>query len=345
MLPPLEKKTDVFSIVEIDKKSKKEKKHRRKTNPPHSDTNKSEEMPTNFLQLSSAYKILADPDKKSAYDTLKNYDDEKDEVYSCSMCKTKSHNLRFVIFKEVTNKNFHISLKTIQGVYCLKCANITAVRASMRTCLFGFWFFPFGTFLSISAILNNINGGKKPKKLNSRLLINHAKSLITRREFEKAKFIANEALKFTKVLAQVKNIKVILERLENIKSKKDKWSKFNSAFFIQISPFVMFLFLFSSIIFYSQRVEKSVAIVEQESLKIIALPDNPLDDNLIYIVKSDNIKVYQGPSFEFGIIKTISKGSKVRIIGLVPRTLWVKVRIGDIEGFVISEFLTKFVER
>ena len=353
MLPPVEKKADLYSIIGVKKDAKADEiksAYHQKAKELHPDKNKAETAAKDFAKLLEAYKTLADPQKKLVYDTaniIESSEFHQDEPPCCAMCKTRSHNLRFIIFKQVLRNGFKAVPKNIKGTFCLKCAGVVSVRASMRTLVSGFWLFPYGTILAVLALVNNIGGGKKPKKLNSRLLINHTKSLIAKKEMAKAKFIALEALKFTKVQSQILIIKKIIESLHNVKAVKDKWRLFNLAFFIQMAPLMMLLVLFGTIFYVYHKPKKQDSFYEasllneQENLKVINLPSTNLEEKLIYLVKNEPTNIHYGPGINFGIIETLYRGEEVVITGLVPGTLWVKVKKDEIEGFAISEFLTK----
>lgn len=354
MLPNNKKgKEDFYSIIGVNKDADSDaikSAYHQKAKKVHPDKNNAENAAEEFAKLLEAYKTLADPKMKLAYDITNNADDAEldlEDEPCCSMCHTKSRNLRFVIFKEVTNHKFKTVPRVIKGVFCLKCAGIAAVRASMRTWLSGIWLFPFGTMKAVVALLNNIKGGKKPNKLNSRLLIHYAKYLIEKGNYPEAKNAATEALKFTKVPSQVNSINQLLKSLKDVEPRKDKWKNGVSYFAIQVAPLVMMITLLGVMgyYYYVPKIDKQISDSynenEQESLKVVNLPDDPLDENLIYKVKYDYINIYQGPGFEFGIVSGAFKGTTLRIIGLVPGTLWVKVKTDEAEGFVISEFLEK----
>lgn len=345
--------SDLYAIMGITSKANVEEiksAYHTKVKKVHPDKNQSDSAQKQFLELTNAYKILADPEKKFIYDLLKIFEDCEfldEKIPCCQLCKMPKDHLRFIIFKEVIREKLTPNLKRTKGIFCLNCANLIAVKASMRTWLSGIWLFPFGTFLSLIALINNMKGGQKPNKLNSRLLINYAHHLIKRGELARAKSIIRSALDFTKTPKQYNVLKDLLYHLKTVKEKKISWSKFNSAFWIQITPFlILSMFFLIMLYFYnppnfSGSFYKNHQLYEQESLKVINLPDDPSDQNLIYDVFAEGVNLHQGPGINFGIIELLNKGQKVRITGLVPGTLWVKIKTDHSEGFVISEFLIK----
>lgn len=350
MLPP--QKKDYYSILGLKADSTQEQiktAYRKKAKQLHPDSNSSTGTEDKFRQLSEAYRVLSSPLQRNAYDVDKKPQKplENLPLQSCSWCKKVTAQPRFVIFREVVSHEFHSEAKEISGIFCSDCAQNAAIRASFKTWVLGWWGMPLGIVLTIAALWRNLLGGRKPKAINARLLLKQAKAFQSQGEFELAGATAEQARKYTKspfYLNQINSFKKPLKGKET-KTLKNNWRFFNRSFAVQLAP-VLMIVIITGALFYGFRddevkTKKFLEIVRQEEIKVIALPEDG-DSEFIYQTTSEILHVRKGPSFHFGIISTLKRYSKVRLIGLVPKTSWVKIKTNDGSyGFVLFKHLVK----
>ncbi|MCK5296444.1 MAG: DnaJ domain-containing protein [Alphaproteobacteria bacterium] len=352
MLPPQKDRKNYYSILGLKTDATQgqiKTAYRKKAKQLHPDSNSYAGAEDKFMQLSEAYQVLRSPLQRNAYDIDKKPQKPlgKLPLQNCSWCKKVTAQPRFVIFREVVSHNFHSEAKEISGVFCSDCAQNAAIRASFKTWVLGWWGMPFGFILTIATLWRNLLGGRKPKTINSRLLLKQAKAFQSQGEFELAKATAEQARKYTKspfYINQINSFKAPLKGKET-KTLKNNWRFFNRSFAVQLAPILM-IAIISGAFSYAFRddeikTKKSLEIVRQEEIKVIALPENG-DSEFIYQTTSEFLHVRKGPSLHFGIISTLKKYSKVRLTGLVPKTSWVRIKTKNgSSGFVLFKHLVK----
>jgi hypothetical protein len=160
-----------------------------------------------FQKINMAFSVLGSPESRAEYDTTPVETDPaqgakpgssrwpQHEPVRCSVCDKVSAQPGYVIFYRVTSLVFATRRDGVQGIYCKKCAEKACFKATAHTWLLGWWGIPWGLIYTVSALLTNLVGGKRPATVNARILAHQAQYFADVREFDLARAIANEALK------------------------------------------------------------------------------------------------------------------------------------------------------
>jgi hypothetical protein len=135
----------------------------------HPDRNPDRDTTADFQELQTAYAILSDEWLREQYNadcsvpSASSYDSEDDQTYSnpirCSKCASITAQPRYKIFYRVYGLVFKTSKVAYEGIFCLKCETLEALKASANTLVFGWWSIA-GFFLSIQVLCKNLIGGK-----------------------------------------------------------------------------------------------------------------------------------------------------------------------------------------
>ena len=124
----------------------------------HPDRNPGEDAKAAFQHLGEAYRVLMDAQARARYDT--STPDRPDPVrapsgrsagrgplmepISCSHCGGITVQPRYVVFWRAVSYGWGTTRTAIQGVFCRRCADGRALRASLFTWVFGWWGLPLG---------------------------------------------------------------------------------------------------------------------------------------------------------------------------------------------------------
>lgn len=239
---------------------------RRKAMELHPDRNDAPNATAQFQLLNEAYGVLSDPATRAQYDTMSiecgpkasATAEEPPEPIVCSCCGKTTAQPRYAIFFEVKSYIFQTTRSAIQGIFCSRCAEKKAFKATAVTWILGWWGFPWGLIYSLQAIFTNMFGGKQPANINARLATHQAWVFVVLGKTDIARAIALDALKLAKKIkpdtayARVKKalgydvadegaelrgqIEKLLELLGNDGAGnrlKDAWRLFRRPFFAQ----------------------------------------------------------------------------------------------------------------
>ena len=144
----------------------------------HPDRHPDRDTTKKFQELQQAYKVLSNPDSRTAYDAsavdpaasrAESAEPTQDEPIYCSRCNRVSAIPRYRVFYSVFGYLFGATKRPHQGIFCARCETIVALRATAITTVCGWWSI-HGFFWSIEAIFKNLVGGPSFLEQDARLL-------------------------------------------------------------------------------------------------------------------------------------------------------------------------------
>ncbi len=205
-----------------------------------------------FQQVEEAYRVLHDPASRSRYDAsaVETPDSatskpEVPEPVHCSVCGVVSAQPRYVIFYRTASFILATRSEPIQGIYCRKCAEKEAIKATLFTWFLGWWGIPFGPIYTVRALVINLFGGKRPSDVNARILAHQAWYFAAIGKFEIAQAVAEQALDFAlnhskrptgedaRLRASLDAFIATLPTKTSVQKLANVWSRFGRPFIIQ----------------------------------------------------------------------------------------------------------------
>ncbi|MEI6559350.1 MAG: J domain-containing protein [Rhodospirillaceae bacterium] len=153
----------------------------------HPDRNQSEDAKAVFQHLNEAYRVLMDARARARYDASvpegpaagaprgAGRAPPQLEPIACSRCGAVTVQPRYVVFWRAISHGWGTSRVPVQGVFCRRCADGRALRASLVTWLLGWWGLPLGPVWTILILKRNMLGGEQPPDVNANLLRHQAR--------------------------------------------------------------------------------------------------------------------------------------------------------------------------
>lgn len=148
--------------------------YRRLAKATHPDTG-DDASEVDFHKVYNAYKILSDGEARARYDrrfTLEDAEHSWLDIHpvKCSRCNRVTAQPRVLSFEKIYSVLLFSFQRPTSGIFCTRCAQTTAVRASLATALFGWWAVPFAPFRTLRAIGRNALGGTRDLESEQELL-------------------------------------------------------------------------------------------------------------------------------------------------------------------------------
>jgi hypothetical protein len=176
----------------------------------HPDVNKDSAATQKFRQVTEAYEVLSDINKRSLYDqtltddvasearkrpaakkktkpsskktTKSKKKPEQEEsptepdvsVVECSCCGRATAQPRFLVFRQVLSFLLVTTTTPKSGVYCSECAERIALKCTAISGIMGWWGFPWGPINTIRHGLRNAFGGENIESVEEELLWQNA---------------------------------------------------------------------------------------------------------------------------------------------------------------------------
>jgi len=330
----------------------------------HPDHNDHPNAEAQFRLLNEAYRVLGDPARRQRYHETAarrkplpkspppppppppkpeppraeapREPPPKARFFACRACGTLSAQPRVVAFSEVGGRPLHATRRTITGVYCPRCAEDVAIRASLRTWVRGMTALPKGPAWALPALLRNLMGGDKPVEDNARMLLSQARAFLGKGDVELARASIEQALPFAARTAFHHEAEALLASLGGTPKKalKGRWRRFGRAFWIQAVPFAAVVLILGLAMGISVRRE-TAPTPQPASKALVALPSGPNTPLPGFVVVRDGVVLRGGPGTRTPILARVPKGAKVTMVAIVPGENWVRVRLpGGKEGFL-----------
>ncbi len=315
-----------------------------------------------FQKLSVAYETLQDEHKHLVYDMLSLVYGEADypdietiePFMSCKGVSLRALNItdvRGLIIKASESRNKYV------------CNYAEAVRLELKKSVLNWllgWWSPTAFFKNISALCSNLKSVNNPAD-NLRLLVHNAVAYYQQKNLPFAVQSAVQALAYASPEARL-----VLQRfvaaLDTRVSRPQAWN-FGMLRLVQfIVPAVLLVAVslpYSAryiseadlMKYFSQK--KEISYYQEVNMggsrgrtvddvvvgKIINIPVDKGDDRKLYHLNTD-AKIMYGPADDFDVLKSLPRGTTVRLTGRSPDDIWARVMIDNGEmGFIRLEML------
>lgn len=230
----------------------------------HPDINKDNAATQKFRQVTEAYEVLSDVNKRTLYDqTLtdgiaseakkksaakkktkpsseknansKKKRQQKEEpaepevsIVECSCCGRATAQPRFLVFRQVMSFLLVTTTTTKSGVFCSECAEKTALNCTVISAIVGWWGIPWGPINTIRHGLRNALGGENIESVEEELLWQNAIAFAHRDNWVLAGSIADLLIraKDKSIAAQALKLKKSIESDGiQIKPLKSPWKR------------------------------------------------------------------------------------------------------------------------
>ena len=332
----------------------------------HPDHNSGDSAKENFQKLSVAYKILSDENKRLSYDLLcsaysyKTFPDMNMLKIFKNQNEKDDFNIKVVSLSQVTGAIIKHSVNKQDKICNYQEAIQEVFKTSVHNWLCGWWSIK-SIPENIKAIIENYKKIGLNREENYQLWVHNAVAYWQNRQLGNAYISAVLAGQYANETQKTLLKKLIIKLKIKPQFKLKTWNMLNLkliqlimplAFLIVIiSPFsakfvterdLMRYFSKTNEIEYNQEVRFYGGRTTTDDMvvaKIIKFPVDVHDTSKLYHVVSDQ-KVMYGPSESFDVIKTIKKGTTVRVTGISPDEIWYRIMLDEGEmGFVKTEFL------
>jgi hypothetical protein len=161
--------------------------YRRLAKKSHPDVNQNSDDGAYFKSITEAYRVLGNPEARAEYDSLSVTNEAttqtgssaRIEPIACSNCGKVTAQPRYVAFRHVVSFIFGTVRTPIQGIFCARCANSKALRATAVSAVAGWWGVPWGPIWTVLEGAKNALGGYTIKAANENLLWHNALAFAT----------------------------------------------------------------------------------------------------------------------------------------------------------------------
>jgi len=337
---------------------------RRRAKDLHPDRNPSPTAQDDFQHLTEAYQVLMDPARRRAYDSgnlapLREAPrPAAPQLCTCDRCKNVPAQPRHLVFPVVTGKLWRSAQSTLEGVYCRRCADITALRLALRTWGLGWWSLPLGPVHTIKALNTLRRGGDQPRAGNHRLLLRQAQAFLSRGERDLARGTALQARAFAATAAEHRAVENILGATARSDGRRlrDRWAAGSGLRLAQLSPPALLgaavlgaLALWTDVNLWGVDdpgfVARRVPAHQTPDRAAPAIPGlaRPmlLRTGRLYEVTTVDLPVRTGPGTEYHEITSLESGQVVLVTENAPEGGWVRILTATgVIGFVSGRYLT-----
>jgi curved DNA-binding protein CbpA len=312
----------------------------------HPDLNLSETAELDFIELTTAYRILKDPKRRARYDatahtanpaTLINPHDQRPSPMPCSRCGKVTAQTRYIAFEQVKTFLFACRRQVIRGIFCRDCADRTAIRTSTVTWICGWWG-PTGPWHSLKALWLNMRGGFLPRVDNLWLLLHQARAFQLTDEPDIARSLAEQAQTFAKNDEERQRIADIIattaRRTDGTQRRlKNRWTAWRYATWMQLLPFLglalAILIVGTALLFRGQTESVSAAITI-----------HPAEAGEYRHVAVEALKVRLGPRKTDPVVALLDRFTTVQVMDSASDGEWSRILTPTgVTGYVPARFL------
>lgn len=267
-------------------------------------------------RLDAAYGVLSSRKKRALYDARTRYlppwllvdpDDPAPKAVACRRCGKVSAQPRYVVFEQTRGLLFRTRRTFFEGVFCRDCADLTAIRASTRSWLAGWWSVT-GPVLTLAALLRNLAGGRKPRTRNLWLLTHQARAFLAEGDTELAHAIARHALSFAVTPAERGRIEAACPDFKTGRLvMRNRWRGHWRAAMIQSLP----LLALAAALGLGTALILSPRVSDRGGAEIVIPPANAGD---IRHAAIDALKIRQAPSAGAPVVALLDRFTHVLVL-------------------------------
>ena len=270
----------------------------------------------------------------------------------CGRCGKVTAQPRYIIFRRVSGRLRHAVITPIEGVFCRRCAQITAVAATYASLLGGWWSFPRGPVETLRAVWINLRGGEMPADRNHALLIGQARAFLARNEPEVARGCAEQAHGFIRDATDRREVEHLLGRIpRGSRRLRDRWRSPGWAAPVQLLPLAVVIVAASlagpglgTLLAPSPpRPSLPSAAPTTASGGVLSRPEALRPEvGRLNVIAADHLAVRTGPGVGYRVSATLDTGASVLVNELSPDGRWARVLTAEgVAGFVEAEGLRR----
>ncbi|EKV26977.1 DnaJ-class molecular chaperone [Caenispirillum salinarum AK4] len=258
---------------------------------------------------------------------------------------------RHVILRQVTGLLRRSLVERIEGVFCRRCSQVSAVRASYATWLRGWWSLPAGPLDTVRALVVNLRGGELPAENNRELLVEQARAFLARREPDLARGCAEQATAFVRTGMDRREVEHLLGQIPRSRRRlRDRWRGPGWAAPVQLLPLLV---IGAAVSLVTPRLDEmpdlpmltaeTPAPANDETVTSRPGALGPELDRLN--VAAERLTVRTGPGAAYRVAASLAEGTTVVVKELSPDGGWARVLTSDgTTGFVDAGGLRRWAE-
>ena len=332
----------------------------------HPDYNKSEEAMEIFQKISVAHDILSDDKKRLTYDLacIAHGAENFPDIFSLKVY-TNQHGQEEVSVREVDIEEQQAWIirdkKKKKRLICSeKEAEKEYLKSSVKNWLLGWWTLK-GFVENIRIIRSNIKNVGEKKEENLQLLVHNALAYQQEHKYSEAYVCASQAWNYAAPY-QKELLEKFLKSLPDVKTLPQPYWNYRRLQQVQLivpSLLLAAILGFSVIggmrifhpaasdkLSYYQEVQHWRGGRGVDDVVVAKIMDIRVDLNsfnmLYHISPTTGVEVMYGPSDKFDVLTTLSQGHTVRVTGISPDKVWMRIMLdnGDM-GFVHSADLVE----
>lgn len=263
----------------------------------------------------------------------------------CSRCGKVTAQPRHIIFRRVIGRLRHTLITPIEGTFCRRCAQVTAVKASYATLVSGWWALPRGPLETLRALWINVRGGEIPAEANRALLVAQARAFLGRGEAALARGCAEQAYDFVRDGADRREVEHLLGLIpRGTRRLRDRWRSPGWAAPVQLLPLGLVIAVVVTMLpglgDGSPADQAATAAAGSDTVRRpeVLRPDV----GRLNVIASERLAVRSGPSVAYRVSATLDKGSTVLVNELSPDGKWARILTAEgVSGFVEAEGLRR----
>lgn len=331
--------------------------YRRRAKELHPDRNPRADARDEFQRLGEAYRALSDATRRAAYDhgRLKaaTADPEPYRPAACCACGKTAAQPRFIVFPTVRGRLFRSALGSVEGVFCRRCADATALRLALRTWIGGWWSLPLGPLHTLRALAVLLTGGHMPRQANHALLLRQARAFLLRGDDDVARGLALQALAFATSDEERRHTRAFAAATAGDPRRvlRDRWRGASWLRAAQLVPLatvaaagIAGLALWTDVNLWGARRPPTVEALPLPQVRD-GIPglERPflLRNGHLYEVTRPALPLRSGPGSDHAVISELDAGAVVLVTDNAPGGGWVRVFVDeDRTGFVSGRYLT-----
>lgn len=292
----------------------------------HPDHNPSEAARLEFQRLAEAYHVLCDGLRRAEYDATGGHPltEDSDDIpatpLACGCCGQITAQPRYVVFHQVKSYLVWARWRRTEGIFCRRCADMTAARLS-TACWTGGWWSPPGLVLTPLALLRNLMGGTKPRDQNARLLLRQGRAFMAQGDIALAHALAAQAARFARLSVHKRQVAMLLQATAGEHRRlRDRWAPWlGGVFWAQALPLVSLPVVVSVVTLgltapWNQPIGSSAEITLE-----------PAQVGDIRHVAVQDLKLRQAPTEKAPVLTILDRFTVVQILDS-PDPEWAQVR-------------------